>query len=74
MVVEVEPESPAHRAGIMIGDLLISFGGHPVARVEDVHAQLAAEAIGKPVAVKFVRGGTAQETSLVIGERPHGGN
>jgi S1-C subfamily serine protease len=74
IVVEVEPDSPAYKAGIMIGDLLISFGAHPIARVEDVHAQLAGEAIGKPVAVKFVRGGAAQETSIVIGERPRGGN
>jgi S1-C subfamily serine protease len=74
IVVEVEPESPAHKAGIMIGDLLISFGAHPIARVEDVHAQLAAEAIGKSIVVKLVRGGAAQETSIVVGERAHGGN
>jgi S1-C subfamily serine protease len=73
IVVEVEPDGPAHKAGIMIGDLLISFGSHSIARVEDVHAQLAAEAIGKPVVVKFVRGGTPGETSVVIGERAHGG-
>ena len=73
MVVEVEPDSPAHKAGLMIGDLLISFGGHSITRVEDVHAQLAAEAIGKPVVVKLVRGGAAQETSVVVGERAYGG-
>ena len=73
MVIEVEPDGPAHKAGIMIGDLLISFGAHPITRVEDVHAQLAAEAIGKPVVVKLVRGGAAQEASIVVGERPHGG-
>ena len=73
MVVEVEPDSPAHNAGIMIGDLLISFGAHSIARVEDVHAQLAAEAIGKPVVVKLVRGGAPQEISIVVGERAHGG-
>jgi S1-C subfamily serine protease len=73
MAVEVEPDGPAHKAGIMIGDLLISFGAHPITQVEDVHAQLTAEAIGKPVVVKLVRGGTAQDTSVVIGERPHGG-
>jgi S1-C subfamily serine protease len=73
MVVEVEPEGPAHKAGIMIGDLLISFGPHPITRVEDVHSQLAAEAIGKTIAVKLVRGGAAQETSVVVGERAHGG-
>jgi S1-C subfamily serine protease len=73
IVVEVEPESPAHKAGIMIGDLLISFGAHAITRVEDVHAQLAAEAIGKSIVVKLVRGGAAQETSIVVGERAHGG-
>lgn len=73
MVVEVEPDSPAHKAGIMIGDLLISFGPHAITRVEDVHAHLAAEAIGKPVVVKLVRGGTAQEITIVVGERSHGG-
>ena len=73
IVVEVEPDGPAHKAGVMIGDLLISFGGHPITRVEDVHAQLAAEAIGKPVVVKLVRGGAPQEISIVMGERAHGG-
>jgi S1-C subfamily serine protease len=73
IVVEVEPESPAHKAGIMIGDLLISFGTHPITQVEDVHAQLAAEAIGKSIVVKLVRGGAAQEASIVVGERAHGG-
>jgi S1-C subfamily serine protease len=73
IVVEVEPESPAHKAGILIGDLLISFGAHPVARVEDVHAQLSAESIGKPVAVKLVRGGAATEVTVVLGERTQEG-
>lgn len=73
MVVEVEPDGPAHKAGIMIGDLLISFGEHPITRVEDVHAQLAAETIGRPVVVKLVRGGVAREASIVVGERAHGG-
>jgi S1-C subfamily serine protease len=74
IVVEVEPEGPAHKAGIMIGDLLISFGAQPISRVEDVHAQLTDNVIGKSIIVKFVRGGAAQETSIVVGERAHGGN
>jgi S1-C subfamily serine protease len=41
--------------------------------VEDVHAQLAVGEIGKPVVVKLVRGGAAQEATIVVGERPHGG-
>jgi S1-C subfamily serine protease len=73
IVLEVEPESPAHKAGIVIGDILIALAGHPVARLEDVHAQLYGEAIGKPLALKFVRGGATQEVNIVVGERPRGG-
>ena len=73
MVVEVAPDGPAQKAGIMIGDLLISFGPQAIARVEDVHAQLGSEAIGKSIAVKLLRGGTPKETTIVVGERPHGG-
>jgi len=73
IVVEVEPDGPAQKAGIMIGDLLISFGSQAITRVEDVHAQLSAEAIGKSIKTKYVRGGAAQETNIVVGERARGG-
>lgn len=73
MVVEVEPDGPAHKAGIMIGDLLVTFGAHPITRVEDVHAQLASQEIGKPIVVKLLRGGAPVETTVVVGERPRGG-
>ncbi|HET8925763.1 MAG TPA: trypsin-like peptidase domain-containing protein [Candidatus Acidoferrum sp.] len=73
IVLEVEPESPAHKAGIVIGDILIAVSGHPVTRLEDIHAQLAAEFIGKSLPIKFVRGGVIQEASVIVGERaPHG--
>src|ERR1700720_1081690 len=73
IVLEVEPESPAHKAGLVIGDILIALAGHPVARLEDVHTQLHGEAIGKPLALKFVRGGTSQEVNIVVSERQRGG-
>jgi S1-C subfamily serine protease len=73
IVLEVEPESPAHKAGIVIGDILIALAGHPVARLEDVHAQLHGEAIGQQLALKFVRGGAVQEVNIVVGERSRGG-
>jgi len=73
IVLEVEPESPANKAGIVIGDILVALAGHPVARLEDVHAQLHGEAIGKPLVLKFVRGGATQEVNIVVGERPRGG-
>jgi S1-C subfamily serine protease len=73
IVLEVEPESPAHKAGIVIGDILVALAGHPVARLEDVHSQLHGESIGKPLALKFVRGGAMQEVNIVVGEHQRGG-
>jgi len=72
IVLDVEPEGPAHKAGIVIGDILVALAGHPVARLEDIHAQLTSESIGKSLPIKFVRGGALQEASIVVGERAHG--
>src|SRR6202167_1256681 len=73
IVLEVHPGGPADKAGIVIGDILVSMGGHAVTRLEDVQSQLAGDAIGKSVAVKFVRGGAVEECSIQVAERPHGG-
>jgi S1-C subfamily serine protease len=72
IVLEVEPEGPAHKAGIVIGDILVALAGQPVAHLEDIHAKLAAESIGKSLAVNFIRGGALQEASIVVGERAQG--
>jgi S1-C subfamily serine protease len=73
IVLEVEPDSPAHKAGIVIGDIVVSLAGHPVTRLEDIHSQLHGGVIGNPLALKFVRGGVAQEATVVVAERPHRG-
>jgi len=72
IVLEVEPEGPAHKAGIVIGDIFVALAGHSVARLEDIHGQLGAESIGKSLPIKFVRGGALQEANIVVAERAHG--
>jgi S1-C subfamily serine protease len=72
IVLEVEPEGPAHKAGIVIGDILVALAGHAITRLEDVHGQLGAESIGKSLPLRFIRGGAVQEAHIVVGEREHG--
>jgi len=72
IVLEVEPEGPAHKAGILIGDIFVALAGHVVTRLEDVHGQLGAESIGKSLPIKFLRGGALQEANIVVGERAQG--
>jgi S1-C subfamily serine protease len=74
ILLEVENGGPAHNAGLLIGDLLISLNGDTVARYEDVQSHLSAENIGKTLAAKILRGGAEQEISIVVGERPRGDN
>jgi S1-C subfamily serine protease len=73
IVLEVEPNGPASKAGVVIGDILIGLNGKPVMRLEDVHAHLHGEQIGKTVTAEFLRGGERREVSMVVGERPNGG-
>ena len=73
IVMDVHPGGSADKAGIVIGDILISMTGQPVTGLEDVQSHLAGEAIGKTLPLKFVRGGAIQEGSIVVAERPHGG-
>jgi len=73
IVMDVHPGGSADKAGIVIGDILISMDGQPVTGLEDIQSHLAGEAIGKTLPLKFVRGGAIQEGSIVVAERPHGG-
>src|ERR1700675_1058853 len=73
IVMDVHPGGPADKAGIVIGDILISLAGHPVTRLEEIQSHLAGEAIGNTLPLKFVRGGAIQDASIAIAERPHGG-
>jgi S1-C subfamily serine protease len=72
IVMEVHPEGPAHKAGIVIGDILVGIADVPVARLEDVQTHLGADSIGKTLSLKFVRGGAIQEGKITVAERPHG--
>ena len=74
IILEVEPGSPAQKAGMVIGDILVSLAGQSIARFEDVQSHLQPENIGKALTAKIVRGGAAQEVSVAVSERPRGDN
>jgi S1-C subfamily serine protease len=73
IVLEVQPGGPAHKAGVVIGDILIGLNGAAVQRLEDVQAHLHGEEIGKTVKAEFLRGGERRDAEIVITERPNTG-
>ena len=56
-VAEVVPGGPAARAGLRAGDLLITAGGSPVTRAQDLQKLMFSEAIGRPLAITVLRNG-----------------
>ena len=69
-VSEVVPRSPADRAGLRAGDLLLTAAGKPVEKAQDLQRLMFDEAIGKPFAITVMRNGAlvdviAQPSELV---------
>jgi S1-C subfamily serine protease len=55
-VVEVSQGSPAQRAGLRGEDLIVEIGGQAIERVDDVQRLMNQEAIGRPLAIRIIRG------------------
>jgi S1-C subfamily serine protease len=70
IVVGVEPESPAERGGVLLGDVLVAIDGVSVADADDLMTALAGDRIGRTVIVRLIRAGEPREISVTIAERP----
>ena len=70
LVHAVEPDSPAERAGVMIGDLVLSIGGRPVHRPDQLLGLLTEDRIGATEKVQVVRAGQVRDVQVTIGDRP----
>lgn len=69
LVVMVESDSPADRAGLLVGDLIVAAAGKPVSEPQDVAELLGAEQVGAALELSVVRGGERQSLTVTIGER-----
>jgi S1-C subfamily serine protease len=55
-VVDVSQGSPAQRAGLRPEDLIVELGDQPIERVDDVQRLMSQDAIGRPMAIRILRG------------------
>ncbi|HEX3880862.1 MAG TPA: PDZ domain-containing protein, partial [Bryobacteraceae bacterium] len=70
IVLSLESGGPAAKAGVLIGDILVSLGGKSVEDTEDIQSALEGHAVGSPIDVMVSRGGESRTISIVVGERP----
>jgi S1-C subfamily serine protease len=63
-VVAVEPASPAQRAGLKEGDLIVAFGELPVRGIDDLLRLLTEDRVGVAVPLTVIRGTERHELAL----------
>lgn len=70
LVVSVEPDSPAEKGGLTLGDTIVAVASIAVQNHDDLLAALSGDKIGTAVPLTILRGGQAQTVDVVVGERP----
>jgi S1-C subfamily serine protease len=64
-LAEVVPGSPAARAGLRRGDLVLDVGRHPVLNAQGIQKQLFGDAVGVPLPVTVLRNGAMVDVVAV---------
>jgi len=70
MAASIEIDSPADRAGLKRGDVIVGFGGQPIAGSDDLQRLLTGDQVGKKSEVAIIRGTERIVYDIVPGSRP----
>ncbi|HEX4458803.1 MAG TPA: Do family serine endopeptidase [Polyangia bacterium] len=70
LVSDVVADSPAARAGLQTGDVILDFDGHAIKRADDLMWLVATSAAGKKVPLTTYRHGTSAHISVTLQAAP----
>lgn len=68
IVESIEPDSPAMRAGLRKGDVIVGFGGTPVPGIDELHKILTEEKVGVTYPLVLLRGTEKLHLNIVPAE------
>jgi len=68
IVLSVEKNTPAKKAGLLLGDVIIKFAKEPVNSLYDLEKLLTQEVIGKSIELTILRGEKLIELTITPGE------
>ena len=69
LVLSVQPESPAARAGLLLGDALLRAGEERLTGPAALLPALDEDRVGRELALRILRAGEEQDLTIVVGER-----
>ncbi|MBP1765450.1 MAG: hypothetical protein H6Q65_2508 [Firmicutes bacterium] len=69
-VAQVSATGPASKAGLRVGDIILSVAGTATNSVADLRAVLDGQAIGSRVDVEILRNGNSRTVSVLLEEMP----
>jgi S1-C subfamily serine protease len=70
MVVSLDADGPARKAGVLIGDVIVGLDGEPVPGLRSLLGKLTPESVGTVAELKLLRAGQIAVARVAIGSRP----
>lgn len=70
MVMSIAEGSPAAKAGVVAGDIVLSVNGTPARRLRRVASHLGSESIGRNADLQVIRAGSVVSLQVTIEARP----
>jgi serine protease Do len=73
LIGDVSPGSPAEKAGLRRGDIVLAFNGQAIAETRELSLKVAMQAPGSSARLEVHRDGRVIEVPVVLGEQPSEG-
>jgi serine protease Do len=70
LIARVLPEGPSEKAGLQVGDVILSFNGTPIHNSSDLPPLVGRSNVDKPASLEILRNGKNQKIEVNIGELP----
>jgi S1-C subfamily serine protease len=70
LISHVAAESPAEQGGLLVGDVIVGFGGEVVEDPESLVTRLRGNKVGAAVPITVIRGTNALDVTVTVRERP----
>jgi S1-C subfamily serine protease len=74
LVASVEAQSPAEKAGLLVGDVIVGYDEHPVGGIDTLHQLLTEEKVGVQAVLTVIRRGEKRILQIVPQESRTGRN